>query len=75
MRENLPFISGDKKMKRGFSTLYLSPLFVFILYASLLSVCTIVEPLQPKVGPPCLQSVLGVRRPGELGWLNALGVG
>ncbi len=37
LRENLPFISGDNKMKRGFGTLYLSPLFVFVLYASLLS--------------------------------------
>lgn len=25
LRENLPFISGDKKMKRGLSTLYLFP--------------------------------------------------
>lgn len=62
-----------QKMKRGFSTLYLLPLFVFILYASLLS-----APLWSlfiQLGPPCFHSVLGVRGPGEHGWLNARGAG
>lgn len=47
----------DKKMKRGFSTLYLSPRFVFILYTSLLSAP--LSSLFIQLGPPCFQSVLG----------------
>lgn len=53
----------DKKMKRGFSTLYLSPRFVFILYTSLLSAP--LSSLFIQLGPPCFQSVLGGERTGR----------
>lgn len=70
LRENLPFISEDKKMKRGLSTMGLFPLFVFILCTS--SSCAPLCCLFIQLRPPCLQSVLGVR---GLGWITALGVG
>lgn len=73
LRENLPFISGDKKMKRGFSTVSFHLFFVFFLYASLLSAPLYILFIQ--LGPPCLYFVLRVRGLGEHGWLNALGVG
>lgn len=56
LRENLPFISRDKKMKRGFGTLYLSPIFVFILYASFLSAplcCVFIHPTRASLPSVC----------------------
>lgn len=55
--------SGDKKMKRGFSTFVSLSLFVFIVYVSLLS--ALLWSLFIQLGPPCLHSVLGERGAGE----------
>lgn len=56
LRENLPFISEDKKMKRGLSTMGLFPLFVFILCTS--SSCAplwSLHPTQASVPSVCPQ--------------------
>lgn len=55
LRENLPFISEDKKRKGGFNGMYLfSPFCLHSIH--IFVACSIVQ-----LRPPCRQPVLGVR--------------
>lgn len=90
LRDNPPFICEDKNMKRGFSAMCLfrplfflssfSPHCVFLglSFFFVFFLSTSQPPplwrLLIQLGPPRLQTVLGVRGLQKLGWLNALGV-
>lgn len=71
LRDNPPFICEDKNMKRGFSAMCLFRALFLSSLSTHLSAGSIVG-LLIQLGPPRLQTVLGVRGLQELGWINAL---